>query len=54
MAGKVVEPGSQSVSEINSYLIKKGRAPNTKDLGSCCHKHCLKGMRNCLVEGLVQ
>lgn len=32
---------------------KKGRALNNKDIGSCCQKHYLKGMRNCLMEGLV-
>lgn len=52
---KVVESErKRNMSEINYfYLIKKGRALNNKDIGSCCQKHYLKGMRNCLMEGLV-
>lgn len=33
MAGKVVEPGSQSVSEINSCLIKKRESPKHQSYG---------------------
>lgn len=51
---KVVESASKSMSEINYfYLVKSRRALNNKDIGSCCQKHYLKGMRNCLMEGLV-